>query len=107
MNAKVVGRQVFNESRERAKIVVTLDDGSTRDYWPYKMPYIPDVLLEAEAIIQVEQSLAAEAEAQANQPVERSEIDAFIAELEKAGLVTGTTWAQVKDEKLVAREVTP
>ena len=104
MRVEVVSRQGINKDRERVKAIVTLDDGSTRDYWPYKKPGIADSVIETEAIAHAQQSIDDAAAAELTKPVERVDVDALMARLKAAGLVDGSTYDEVKDEILVDRE---
>ena len=108
--AEIVSRQEIERKDgtwERVKMTVTLDDGTKRSYWPYvKQGTQTDKQLTDNAITVVDADVAAEAEAEENQPIPKEEVDAVIAELEKDGkLPAGVdTWEEAVTEanKVVA-----
>ena len=109
ITAVVKSRQAYG-GRERVKMIVTLEDGTVQDYWPYKTAGISDVDMETEAVANAQQRIDEEAvrvaDEEATRPIERTEVDALVARMKAAGLVTGDTYDAVRGEVLVAREVT-
>jgi len=106
MTAKILNRQGMPGSkRERVKIVVTLDDGTLRSWWPYiEQGSVSDKDLLQQAVDIVQADLDAAVEAEANMPVERDEIDEVLAKLQGKTL-TGKTWDEAKAQIMSAQAV--
>lgn len=95
------------EKMERVKMIVTLSDGTKRDYWPRVVVGIKDAVLldQARASVQAELDAAAVEAAKPSETVPRAEVDAVIAKLQEAGKVTAKTYEELKTEVAVAVEV--
>lgn len=86
---------------ERVKMVVYINDGTRRDDWPYvKKETQTDKQLTDAAKARVQASLDSDAEAIANAPVDREELDAVLLELQKAGKIESDNWPDLKDEAI-------
>ena len=105
ITAEIKERQKYSD-RERVKLVVTLDDGTKRDHWPYVEEGIDDAALEADAIAAVQAQLDAAVEAAANAPIDRAEVDVVVAKLAAAGSIEAKdTWEDLRDKPIATREV--
>jgi len=84
---------------ERVKMVITLEDGSTRDWWPRILKGTKTSQeLADEAMAFVQADLDAAAEVQANMPIERADLDAILVKLKKAGRIESDNWDDLQME---------
>lgn len=103
ITASIKERQQYGD-RNRVKVLVTLDNGTVRDYWPYVTVDKPDAEIEADAIVAVQAQLDAVIEDTVNQPVDRSEVDAVIAKLRTAGSIeSDDEWEDLRDNPILTR----
>ena len=104
VSSEVTGRIPISETRERVLIVVNID-GTLYDYRPWvtiNAQRDSDLLTEAEAAIM--QRLADDAEAQtSSETILRTEVDAQVARMRAANLVTALNWKELTQEALVTR----
>jgi len=80
----------------RVKMTIDADNGTRYVWWPYLDSKLTDKEVVAAAVVHTDQIIAGEAQAIANMPVAREEIDDVLSKLKEANVILVDNWDDLK-----------